>query len=277
MLDAGIFVVAVLAAGGVAAAMSQQWRHHRQPSPSGTLPATATENGGYLLATGGRYRTGTPGSTARLQTLDHLEAVGHGLLVYPSGDKPLTIRFQQIQWVSTVNIVDEKYVAIIIHFEQQKRWWMLELQLDQTEMMVLINVMRRSIPLSRLNLGNLPHPPVGPVAARIARENWQGSITAGAEVTLYLLPNLLVILSGDHVHARLATGSIRRVLSVERESGKLDNLLQWNSNEGLIRLYSLHETAAFLLPHYRELAEEIALAAHCPLEHITREDKTNKV
>ncbi|MEO1647044.1 MAG: hypothetical protein AAFR67_17795 [Chloroflexota bacterium] len=127
-----------------------------------------------------------------------------------------------------------------------------------------------------MNIGRPPATPIGPLAAHIAEDTLQGESNLGAEVSLYLLPHMLIVLQGDKVSAKLDTSSIRRVLSVERITGKLDSLLHRTTPEGVIRLYSLYETVAFALPQYRELAEEISYLSRCPVEFITQEDKSRK-
>ena len=119
--------------------------------------------------------------------------------------------------------------------------------------------------------------PIGPIAAKVAEDTLQGKISFGADISLYLLPHILIVLQGDIVRAKLDTSSIRRVLSVERISGKLDNLLHPNTPDGIVRLYSLYETVAFALPQYQELAQEISYLSRCPIEFITQEDKTRKM
>ena len=143
-------------------------------------------------------------------------------------------------------------------------------------MALLVRVLRKIIAPARSNIGYTPSNPIGPIAARIVEETLQGEITLGREIGLYLLPTLVIVLSDGYVQAKLDLSSIRRVLAVERVSGKLDTLLQRATEDGLVRLYSQSETASFALKQYREFAEEISYLARCPVEFIVQEEKTSK-
>ena len=116
---------------------------------------------------------------------------------------------------------------------------------------------------------------IDPQAIQASRDNAERNGVSD-RLELYLPDAQPEAMKADVVVAKLDTSSIRRVLAVEKLSGRLDSLLKTSVPDGIVRLYSLYETAAFALPQYRELAEEISYLAHCPLEYISQEDKSSK-
>ncbi|GAB5494025.1 MAG: hypothetical protein Phog2KO_42400 [Phototrophicaceae bacterium] len=231
-----------------------------------------------LIAEGGLYRISTPTESANLRAFDHLQLIEGGLKLYDNASQQASIiDFATIQWVSAVTLPQADIAEITIHIEAQSRWHILSLQMPFSDMSTLVKILRQSVLASRLNIGRQPATPIGPLSAHVSEDTLQGESNLGAEISLYLLPHLLLVLQGDKVQAKLDTSSIRRVLSVERISNRLDNILKPNTPEGVIRLYSLYETVSFALPQFRELAEEIAYLSHCPVEFITQEDKSGKM
>ncbi len=240
------------------------------------LPATS-RNLVSTISKAGLFRLTAPANEAPLQAFADLHLVRGGLALRPvAASRDRLLDFGQIQWVSAVRVLSDGIAEIFIHIEAGGHWRVLHLQLPETEMALLVKVLLRVIPQGRTNIGHSPVNPVGPIPARSAGETLQGETTLGAEVGLYLLPHMLVVLHDDRVQAKLDTSSIRRVLAVERISGKLDSLLHRGTPEGIVRLYSLHETASFALSQYREFADEVSYLARCPVEHIQQAHKTNK-
>ncbi|MGB1288436.1 MAG: hypothetical protein ACPG7F_18020 [Aggregatilineales bacterium] len=225
----------------------------------------------------GLYALSSPGKPVKLQTLTGIHTQSNLLMIQPQQAASLHITPQSIQWVSNVQAEDTGISSVTLHLEEEQQWHLLTLHLYRTEMLVLINWLKRHVAVHRIQSGQSPEKTPELIAARIVEEDWQGGIKAGGEVLLYLIPPLLVVLRGNTVQAKLATGSIRRVLAVERGGSTFDALWQRNSHEGLVRLHSLRETAAFLCNRHLYLAEEIASAAQCPLEVIERDDKRRKV
>lgn len=268
MLEAAIFLL-------IASSVwffSQRWK--KVPAlPGQREPGRSLSN----LAEAGLYQLASPYEKRRLQAFRALHLVEGGLAWQDnSSQQAHFIDFAEIQWVSAIALPQEGIAEISIHLEIEKRWRILILQMPEAELLLLARLLQQVIPTSRLNIGRPPAHPIGPLAARIAEDNWQGESSLGQEVSLYLLPQLLIVLSGDLVRAKLDTSSIRRVLAVEKVSGRLDNLLKPSVPDGVVRLYSLYETAAFALSQYRELAEEISYLARCPMEFVTQEDKSSK-
>jgi hypothetical protein len=230
------------------------------------------------IAGGGLYVIGKAGENLTYTAFSDLRLVNGGLALRDNHDgQTRFIHVGVMQWVTAVTPEADGTAQITIHIESDKQWRLLKLRLAESDMVLLAKVLVRVVPPSRLNIGNRPTNPIGPVPARMVDENLQGEITLGAEVGLYLLPHMLIVLHDDMVQAKLDTSSIRRVLAVERVSGKLDGILNRNMPEGIVRLYSLYESAAFALPQYRQLAEEISYLSRCPVEFIVQEDKTNKI
>jgi hypothetical protein len=269
MLEAALLIL--LATGGLWALVQWQ-RQHQNHAPSDTDDEPQIVS---IIAEGGLFGWGKPGEQPTLQAFQELHLVPGGVALRAS--RTMTqhvIPFAEIQWVSHIDLQPEGIATVTLHLERGGRWHLLRLQIVESHMAIFAKVLRQAVSGSRLNLGNLRATPIGPVAARVVEENLQGETSLGAEVGLYLLPHLLVVLRGDMVQAKLDTSSIRRVLSVERNGGALDSLLK--TPEGIVRLYSLRETASFALPQYQELAEEIGYLARCPVEFITQEDKLRK-
>lgn len=230
-----------------------------------------------VIAEGGLYCLSSPSETSNRQAFRRLHLVDGGIQLYDNQSQQAHIfDFASIQWVSAVTLPQSGVAEITFHLEIQNRWRILMLQIPEADMSVLVKVLRQVIIASRMNIGRPVATPIGPLAAHISEDTLQGESTLGAEVSLYLLPHLLLVLQGDFIQAKLDTSSIRRVLSVERVSGRLDSLLKPNAPDGVIRLYSLYETVSFALPQFRELAEEISYLSHCSIEFITQSDKDNK-
>ena len=270
MIEAAILVII---AGGLWVVASQFKKHQHQ------LPLLSNEKRISLstIAEGGLYQLASPSESIPMRAFRSLHLIEGGLRLQDNlTQQSHVIDFATIQWVSAVTFAQEGIASIAIHIEAQKHWRILSLQIPEADMAVLVKVLRQLISSSRLNIGRPPANPIGPLLARVTEDTLQGESNLGAEVALYLLPHMLIVLQGDIVQAKLDTSSIRRVLSVERLNGRLDALLHPGVPEGVIRLYSLHETVAFALPQFRELAEEISYLSRCPVEFITQEDKTGK-
>jgi hypothetical protein len=250
---------------------SQRWR--KTPLLSKREAGRSLSN----LAEAGLYQLASPYEKRRLQAFRALHLRESGLAWQDNKQQDNHfIDFAEIQWVSAISLPQEGIAEINIHLEVEKHWLILTLQMPESEMLLLARVLQQLIPPSRLNIGLPNANPIGPLPARIAEDSLQGESNLSEEIHLYLLPQLLIVLKGDMVRAKLDTSSIRRVLAVERFSGRLDSLLKPSAPDGIVRLYSLYETAAFALSQYRELAEEISYLARCPLEIISQEDKSSK-
>lgn len=265
-------ILVMLVATGGLVFMANQWQRGQ-----GRLPAPNDIAGKVVstIAEGGLYSIYKIGDAPQLSAFADLHLVQGGIVWRDAltGLQQM-LGFSHLQWVSAVHVSAEGIATIHLHTELNAQWRIVTLQLPQTDMGMLVKVLRQVVSPSRTNIGRQPAHPIGPIAARLLEENLQGETNVGAEVSLYLLPHLLVVLHGNTVQAKLDTSSIRRVLAVERVSGKLDLLN--NAPEGIVRLYSLRETAVFALPQYRELAEEISYLARCPIEFITQNEKTDK-
>ncbi len=271
MLEAALVII--LATGSLWALA--QWQHRHQQRNASPEPTDDPQILVSTIAEGGLYGWGKPGEQPTLQAFQDMHLVPGGFALRSSRNLAQhLVLFAEIQWVSHIDLQPEGIASVTLHLERGGRWHLLRLQIVEAHMALLANVLRKAVSGSRLNLGNLRATPIGPVAARVVEENLQGETALGAEVGLYLLPHLLVVLRGDTVQAKLDTSSIRRVLAVERSNGALDSLLK--PPDGTVRLYSLRETASFALPQYQELAEEIGYLARCPVEFITQEDKLRK-
>jgi hypothetical protein len=229
------------------------------------------------IAGGGLYNIAKPGEIIAYTGFSDLQLVKGGLTLRDNRDgQTRFIHFALMQWVSAITFANDGTAQITIHLEVNQQWRLLNLRLAENDMRLLVKVLQRVISPARLNIGRLHTNPIGPIAARTVDENLQGEITLGAEVGLYILPHMLLVLHNDTVQAKLDTSTIRRVLSVERVSGKLDSILHPNTPDGIVRLYALYESAAFALPQYRELAEELAYLSRCPIEFIVQGDKEGK-
>jgi hypothetical protein len=229
------------------------------------------------IAGGGLYCITKAGEHPTYSAFSDLQLAHGGFTLCDSRDGQVWfINFAYIQWVSAVILADDGTAQIVIHIETNQQWRLLHLRLAQTDMMLLTKVLRRVLPSARLNLDMPVTKPIGPIPARAVDENLQGEITLGQEIKLYILPHMLIVLHDDTVQAKLDMSSFRRVLSIERISRKFDSVLNPNTPEGMVRIHSLYETAAFALPQYRQLAEELSYLSRCPLEFIVQEDKTHK-
>lgn len=268
MIETALILLATAATSGIWMLPRRWHQHHALPSqPELSQPLSS-------LAPAGLFQLGKPSDTPTAHPFADLQLLHNGLLFYHATTRqPYFFDFAHIQWVSGVTLHTGNIMQVTLHLELDHRWRVLTMQLAEGDMALLLSVLRRIIAPSRLNIGNTLTPPIGPVPARIAGETLQGETTLGTDVGLYLLPHMLVVLKGDVVQARLDTSSIRRVLAVERTSGRILGL---GNTEGIVRLYSMYDTVAFSLPQYRELAQEISHLSRCPVEFVMREDKVNK-
>lgn len=248
--------------------------------PSQSVPVDTEEWDENILspiAGGGLYSITQAGESVAYSAFSDLQLAHEGLTLRDNDDgQSRLFRFALIQWVSAVTVADDGTAQIVIHVESSQQWRLLHLRLAQSDMVFLTKVLQRVVPVARLNIGRPAAKPIGLILARMVDESLQGEITLGQAVGLYLLPHMLIVLHGDTVQAKLDTSSFRRVLAVERVSGKLDNILHPNTPDGIVRIYSLYETAAFALPQYRQLAEELSYLSRCPVEFIVQGDKTHK-
>lgn len=229
------------------------------------------------IADGGLYHLGKPGDIIQIAPFRDLHLTANGMALTDNVTQNVhTFDLMTIQWVSAIELSPERVASIAIHLEQRGRWWILTLQLPEADMALLARVLRRFVASNRMNIGNRPIAPIGPIDARLVDENLQGETALGAGVQLYLLPPILVVLREGRVQARLDTSSIRRILAVERINNRLDSFLSGQQSDGIIRLYSMHESVAFALTQYRELAEAISQITRSPVEFITQMDKAQK-
>jgi len=260
--------------------LARQWQQ-RQAQQRLAIDLNGPDNVRHLVSTlahAGLYSLTRPGEAAHLSAFADLRLIYGGMAFRNSHTgQENSFDFAAVQWVSTVQLSQEGVAAITVHFEIHHQWWLLHLQLAEAEMGLIVKLLRRTVPASRMNIGHRTMPPIGPIEARIASETLQGETTLGADVGLYLLPHMLVVLQADTVRAKLDMSSVRRVLAVERVPGRLSGILHPGTAEGIVRLYSLYETVSFALPQYRELAEEISTLSRCPVEFIMKEDKTQKL
>jgi hypothetical protein len=229
------------------------------------------------IAGGGLYCITKAGERPTYSAFNDMQLVQGGLMFRDSKDgQACFINFALIQWVSAIQLADDGTAQIVLHIEANQQWRLLHLRLAQADMMLLAKVLRRVVPSARLNLDMPVVKPIGLIPARMVEENLQGEITLGQAVNLYLLPHLLIVFYEDSVQAKLDMSSFRRVLSIERVSRKFDSILNPTTPDGIVRIYSLYETAAFALAQYRQLAEELSYLSRCPVEFIVQEDKTHK-
>lgn len=272
MLEVALF--AILASG--LWVVTRQFTHRKYPVL--LLDETDDRRALSKIAEGGLYQITAPFDTDNLREFRSLQLIEGGLRLQDNGTKAQhIIDFATIQWVSAVTTGQEGIATLSMHLEINRHWRIVSLQMPEADMIVLVNVLRQAINDSRLNIGRPPSNPIGPLPAYIAEDTLQGVSNIGAEVSLYLLPHMLIVLQGDVVQAKLDTSSVRRVLAVERVSNRIDQILKPSTPDGVIRLYSLYETVAFALPQYRELADEISYLSRCPVEFITQDDKSGKV
>lgn len=226
-----------------------------------------------LLSYGGMMALSRPGEPIRLTAYRDLQIVPSGFVLFDhqSGQK-FGLNFAEIQWVSAITSVNEGISTLHIHAEIDQHWLILTLQMSSAEMLMLAKLLQKTISSARSNIGLSDAQPQI-ISARLADETLQGDLALGAEVQLFVLPHLLVILQKDRVQAKLDMSSVRRVLAVERLSHRLETILPSTKPEGLVRLYSLYDSVTFALSAYRALAQEIGFLARCPVDYVMQEDK----
>lgn len=283
MLEIGLIALATLATGGLIALARTRWQQQsfRKPTPQAQLEAlerTQFRKPYLNLAQAGLYRFGTPSQLGSMQGFNHLHLEYGDLVLQDARTKHLLyFPLMSIQWVSAISLQPGDISELTIHLERNGIWHLLTLRLPQMEMGMLVKLLRQAVHPSRRNIGNAPQAPIGPIEAFYTEQTLQGETRLGQGIGLYLLPHLLVVLKGERVQAKLDLSSIRRVLAVERSMKTLDNVFKRHTPDGMIRLYSMSETVAFALVQYREMADEIGALSRCPVEHVYRDDKVNKI
>ena len=282
MFDFGLILLGGLASAGTAALLGRQWqrqrlaRHLRDfPVPDAELPKITAPD--LSISVNGWLQVSAPQVPGPRQTFTEI-FMADGALCIQTGDTAAALRLplRVIQWISPVELLEGDHACLHLHVVLGRTWRILSLSMPEADMLILVSVLRRAIPLSRSSLGSAPFRPLGPIPARIASQTWQGEMFGGPEIELYLLPHWLVVLLDDQVEARLALSSLRRVLAVERKPSWSDRLTRHSGQAGLMHLYSMSESISFLLPQYRELAEEIGLLAPCQVELVSAQDKRQK-
>lgn len=270
MVELSLIALSTACVGGLAAwwARAQQVRglHHVALQP--TVPVTQT----VTLSSGGLYRLSTPEQLSARQAFADLAITPADLMLTNAHDRrALYFPLSAIQWLSAPQSQAEGISILHLHLEVDERWLILSLTLPQAEMTTLLRILRWRLPHSHLPSDQ----PVGPVAARLVYQDWQGVTELGPAVGLYLLPHLLVVLKEGRVQAKLSLASVRRVLAVERQPGRLE---QWWGGlpDGLVNLYSMSETAVFALSDHESFAGTLAGLAGCTLEVVQRDDKAAK-
>lgn len=274
MLEVAFLIIA--AAGGAFWGVRQWQRKQQHRAVAFQLDETrAPARIVTTVATTGLYSVGKPGDMPHPASFNDLHLVTEGMALTDArnGQRQL-FNLHDIQWVSAVELSPERVAAITLHFETLHQWRVLTLHIPEADMALLVRVLRRFVAPGRMNIGNRPVPPMGPVRARTVKDNLQGDIELGTEVNLYVLPHMLIVLNDNRVQAKIDMSSVRRILAVERLGGRIDGLL--GTPNGLIRLYSLNESVAFALPQYRDLAEELSYLARSPVEFIAQAHKASK-
>jgi hypothetical protein len=272
MLEVGLF-------GLLAAATLETLRHYWQQQqhlvrlerasgqPTSKLPV-------YHIASDGMFQFGTPTQPGEAAAFRQLRALDSGIaFVNEQTKREYVLTFADIQWFGDIQASTAQTYALRLHLEVDGHWQILTLYLNQPAALTLKTILRQALPPERVRVD---YHPVGPIQARIAGQNLQGDTYLEDAVMIYVLPHLLIVLRGDVVLAKLSTRSIQRVLAVEHVNKGLNHLLT-KSAAGIVRLHSMYDTVAFALSQYRELADEIAYLARCPIEHIYRDDKRNKL
>lgn len=245
---------------------------HGTPLSAGLRPAWSVP-----IARNGRVRVARPGDVGVIQGFAELQFSPHGLRFLDArGQVMHTVRFEQIQWVSAATIAPHYQHQIHLHVKAHERWLIVSLQVAEPEMILLGKILQRTIPSSRRDLTGQYVASEQLVTAYVIEESLQGEVSIGPEVQLLVLPRALVVLKGDVVQAQLDMHSIRRILTVEKNTSHIRNLWKPAIPAGLIRLYSMHETVVFAVPEFRTVAREIAYFAQATVEDITRVEKNHK-
>lgn len=198
------------------------------------------------------------------------------LIICPAqANEVICVPIETIQWVTATQDAPNHTTRVELHYEHQNEWRILHIALPSQAMTQLGYLLKRILPRERISQRPDSHL-IGPFSARMVMQNLIGETQLGHDVSLYLLPNMLVVLADNRVQFKLNLGHVRRVLAVERVTKPLDRFIIRGLTAGMIRLHSMTQTIAFALPHYLELAEQISARSQCPLEHIEQAEKRQK-
>lgn len=272
-----VLIALTTAIGGCLITLGHQWRMQHQIDPLSTPFEDDLQETPISISAGGQYQFGSLQYLNTKQPFIRLLTYQQGLTLWDAAaEKTRFIPYTQIQWVSHIQSHHGQHDSVMLHVESQNRWIVLRLWLEHADMMRLTQILRKKLPLEARNFDGKPQQPIGPIAANIAGQTLQGETRIGDAVSLYLLPHMIVILKQNQVLGKLYLQRIKRVLAVERLMNRLDTFWNKQKASGFIRLHSMYETVAFLLPQYRELAEEISFLSQCSMEIVTRADKQHK-
>lgn len=263
--------------GALAVAAMETMRQHWQQQQARTHLARATRLRtsalpAYPIAATGSFRVGTPTEPGLTTRFRGLRALPGGLAFNEvMTGRDYLLAFADMRWFGDVRALGQGHYSVSLHMEVAGRWQILMFHLAQADLVLLRSILKQKLPGDYMHVD---YHPVQPLPARIAGQNLQGDTFLEEAVSLYVLPHLLVVMRGERVLAKLSTRSIRRVLAIERMGNQLGRMLL--QAPGVVRLHSMYETVAFALAKYRELADELAHLAHCPIEYVSREDKRSK-
>ncbi len=251
MLEFGLLALGLLGAGA--------WWRAKQGGFFPSLPHHATL---VRLAQSGYFQWEKPQKPSPPQAFTVLHIIEGGLSLITLDGRAIEWLFSDIQWVSEVVFNAPHTASVRLYIEHQGVWRVVTLHLNRSEMGAFMRLLRRVLPNARMGATKNNFAPLL-FMARIAEQTLEGETTLGAEVGLYVLPNMLVILRDDVAHGKLALSGIRRVIALERD----------NAREGMVRLHSHTQTALFVLPQHETLAMALSELAHCPLEMVSRDHK----
>lgn len=252
------------------------WFAHQRAVPRAQRPATQGETFDHVIAGHGGFHVWSPGRPGRPRHFDALNLQNGEIVIRDAANgQCFYFPMNLIQWIQPLDVQRQRDPQLALHFEVDGTWRILDLHMAMADMILLLSLLNRAVPRSNRQPENAVYRPVGPLTARAAEQDLDGTWHQGPDVQLYLLPHLLVVLNEDVVLEKILTNRVRRVLALETQRQGVGKAIR-QGKAGVMRLYSQSETVDFALENYQALADEIALLARCPVEHVDRDDKATK-
>lgn len=244
----------ILALLSAAAGVAVVWRNQHPSSPLRMSAPGPLPDSYVPVIFGGAFRFGR----GNRDTLDRVCLTEQGLAVV-GNDQTLEFAFAELRALAHQQLGDA--IQLDIYLEREERWGVLTLVLKPADMPVLLKLIRRSRP----DLTPLEASEAAVYSAQLADQTLHGDLSVGAEVSLYVLGRLLVVVQNETVLAKVTITGIRRVIAT-----------QMTNSKGLVRLYSATETTLFVAENYGALAYHLADQARCPLDFVTVNDRKTK-
>lgn len=150
-----------------------------------------------------------------------LEVTRHGLFIHdlnPDLDWRFSLTPVELRWFGRPKKYTRGANEIWLHAEIDAVWWMIKLRLTRSAMQSLVRVLKDFATPEQIAAYRRQRPFVhaGPLSARPATQNPDGTWSLESAVTLYLTPLHLVVLRGAAVQRVIPLERVQHVRAIQR-------------------------------------------------------------